>query len=232
MRTVVLAYHTIGCRGFEALLQHGYEIVGLFTHPDDPAENVWFGSVAEVAARHGVPVFAPADINHPIWVAKLAALKPDVLFSFYYRRLVRPEILSIPKAGCFNLHGSLLPAYRGRCPVNWVLVHGETETGVTLHQMTPKPDDGDIIGQRRIAIDEQDTAVTLHEKLSRGAVELLDDLLPKILKGIAPRTPQDPSKASYYGGRKPADGEIDWQKEARQVRNLVRAVTRPYPGAF
>ena len=232
MRTVVLAYHTIGCRGFEALLQHGYEIVGLFTHPDDPAENVWFDSVAEVAARHGVPVFAPADINHPIWVAKLAALKPDVLFSFYYRRLVRPEILSIPKAGCFNLHGSLLPAYRGRCPVNWVLIHGETETGVTLHQMTPRPDDGDIIGQRRIAIDEQDTGVTLHEKLSRGAVELLDDLLPKILKGIAPRTPQDPSKASYYGGRKPADGEIDWQKEARQVRNLVRAVTRPYPGAF
>ena len=91
MRTVVLAYHTIGCRGFEALLQHGYEIVGLFTHPDDPAENVWFDSVAELAARHGVPVFAPADINHPIWVAKLAALKPDVLFSFYYRRLVRPE---------------------------------------------------------------------------------------------------------------------------------------------
>src|SRR2546427_2798509 len=148
MRAVVLGYHNIGCRGIQALVRHGYEIVGVFTHPNDPAENTWFDSVAELAAHRAIPVFAPDDINHPIWVAKIAALKPEVLFSFYYRRLVRQDILTMPRAGCLNLHGSLLPAYRGRCPINWVLVNGETETGVTLHYMTLKPEDRDIVGQR------------------------------------------------------------------------------------
>ena len=232
MRAVVFAYHTIGCRGLEALLKHGYEIVGVCTHPDDPAENTWFDSVAERAAQHGIPVFAPEDINHRLWVAKLAALKPDILFSFYYRHLIRPEILSIPKLGCLNLHGSLLPAYRGRCPVNWVLVNGEKETGVTLHYMTPKPDDGDIVGQKRVAIDDDDTALTLHAKSAEATSQLLDELLPQIRESRAPRTPQNPALVSYHGGRKPADGEIDWSKDATEVRNLVRAVTRPYPGAF
>jgi len=232
MKAVVLAYHNIGCRGIEALLKAGFEIAAVFTHADDPAENTWFESVAELAARHGLPVFAPGDINHPLWVKKIAALKPDVLFSFYYRDMVKPEILRLPAQGCFNLHGSLLPAYRGRCPVNWVLVNGEAETGVTLHHMTPKPDDGDIVAQQRIAIEDSDTAWTLHQKAAAASTGLLDQVLPAIREGRAPRTPQDPAKASYFGGRKPADGRIEWEKPARQVRNLVRAVTRPYPGAF
>jgi UDP-4-amino-4-deoxy-L-arabinose formyltransferase/UDP-glucuronic acid dehydrogenase (UDP-4-keto-hexauronic acid decarboxylating) len=232
MKAVVLAYHDIGCVGIEMLLKHDIEIAAVFTHVDDPQENLWFHSVAELAAAHNIPVFAPEDINHPLWVRRIKGLAPDILFSFYYRHMVKPAVLEIPPAGCLNLHGSALPKYRGRCPVNWVLVHGETETGVTLHHMTAEPDAGDIVAQKKVAISDDDTARSLHEKLARASRELLDETLPRIKDGTAPRIPQDPAQATYYGGRRPADGEIDWTKGSQQVRNLVRAVTRPYPGAF
>jgi UDP-4-amino-4-deoxy-L-arabinose formyltransferase/UDP-glucuronic acid dehydrogenase (UDP-4-keto-hexauronic acid decarboxylating) len=232
MKTVVLAYHNIGCVGIRALLAHGFEIAAIFTHEDDPHENLWFESVAELAAANNIPVYAPADINHPLWVEKIREMGPDLLFSFYYRKMVGKEILAIPRAGCLNLHGSLLPSYRGRCPVNWALVHGEKETGVTLHYMTSRPDDGDIVGQKPVLIDDNDTALSLHGKLAAAAGELLDDLLPKIRGNIAERMPQDSSAATYFGGRGPGDGVIDWTTDADSVRNLVRAVTRPYPGAF
>lgn len=232
MKTVVLAYHNIGCVGIEALKRHDFDIQAVFTHKDDPNENLWFRSVAETAAAHGIPVFAPDNINHPLWVRRIRDMAPDIIFSFYYRHMVKPEILDIPPCGCLNLHGSLLPGYRGRCPINWVLVNGEDETGVTLHYMTPKPDDGDIVGQRRIPITDEDTAYSLHGKAADAARALLDELLPAIARGEASRVPQDHSLASYFGGRKPKDGEIDWTRPAREIRNLVRAVTRPYPGAF
>ena len=232
MKAVVLAYHNIGCVGIDALLEQGIEIAAVFTHTDDPNESVWFDSVAELASSHGIPVFAPEDINHPLWVEKIRSLAPDILFSFYFRDMVKADILEIPPAGCLNLHGSLLPRYRGRCPINWVLVNGESEIGVTLHHMTPKPDDGDIVGQRRIEISADDTALTLHGKATQATALLLDELLPPIVAGTAPRLPQDKSLATYFGGRSPQDGEIDWTRPASSVRNLIRAVTRPYPGAF
>jgi UDP-4-amino-4-deoxy-L-arabinose formyltransferase / UDP-glucuronic acid dehydrogenase (UDP-4-keto-hexauronic acid decarboxylating) len=232
MRAVVLAYSNIGCVGMRALLRHGFEIVAVFTHRDNPQETIWFDSVAELAATHTIPVFAPEDINHPMWVEKIRESRPDILFSFYYRQLIRTEILDIPKGGCLNLHGSLLPKYRGKAPINWVLVNGERETGVTLHYMTPRPDDGDIVAQERIAISDDDTALTLHGKAAQAAGKLLDEILPRIKNGTAPRIPQDHGKATYFGGRRPADGEIDWFKTAQEVRNLVRAVTKPFPGAF
>ncbi|MGD9161190.1 MAG: bifunctional UDP-4-amino-4-deoxy-L-arabinose formyltransferase/UDP-glucuronic acid oxidase ArnA [Desulfobacteraceae bacterium] len=232
MKTIVLAYHNIGCAGIKALLSHGYDIKAIFTHKDDPNENIWFDSVAELAAVNNIPVYAPEDINHPLWVERIRELAPDILFSFYYRDMVGKDILGIPAEGCLNLHGSLLPRYRGRCPVNWVLINGEKETGITLHYMTPKPDDGDIVGQKRILITNNDTAISLYKKLTFSADELLADFLPKIKEKRAPRIPQNHSMASYYGGRRPEDGEIDWRQDAETIRNLVRAVTRPYPGAF
>lgn len=232
MKAVVLAYHNIGCAGIAALLAHGFDIQAVFTHRDDPDENLWFDSVAEMAAEHGLQVFAPESINHPLWVERIRELAPDIIFSFYYRSMVDRQILDIPVRGCLNLHGSLLPRYRGRCPVNWVLVNGEKETGVTLHYMTPQPDNGDIVGREQVEIAIEDTALTLHRKLTSAASRLLDATLSPLLAGQAPRIPQDHSLASYFGGRGPADGEIDWQWSAEQVHNLVRAVTRPYPGAF
>ena len=232
MKAVVLAYHNIGCAGIRVVLAHGFEIQAFFTHKDDPNENVWFESVSELAAANDIQVHAPEDINHPLWVERIREMCPDIIFSFYYREMVGKEILDLPPAGCLNLHGSLLPRYRGRCPVNWVLVNGEKETGVTLHYMTPRPDDGDIVGQQRVPIDDNDTALSLHEKLATAAGVLLAELLPKIRKNRVKRIPQDQSAASYFGGRSPEDGEIDWRQDAPMVRNLVRAVTRTYPGAF
>jgi UDP-4-amino-4-deoxy-L-arabinose formyltransferase / UDP-glucuronic acid dehydrogenase (UDP-4-keto-hexauronic acid decarboxylating) len=173
MKTIVLAYHNIGCAGIKALLSHGYDIQAVFTHKDDPTENIWFDSVAELAAANNIPVYAPEDINHPLWVERIRNFAPEILFSFYYRDMVGKQILGIPTAGCLNLHGSLLPRYRGRCPVNWVLLKGEKETGVTLHYMTPKPDDGDIVGQKQVAINNNDTALSLYKKLTTATDELL-----------------------------------------------------------
>ena len=232
MKTVVLAYHTMGCTGIRALLKTGFDIRAVFTHRDDPGENRWFESVAEMAARHRIPAFVPDDINHAIWVEKIRQLEPDILFSFYYRKLIKSPILDIPPNGCFNLHGSLLPRYRGRCPVNWALLRGETETGVTLHHMTPRADDGDIVCQKKVRIEMEDTAKSLYGKLADTAACLLEGVLPRIATGSAPRSTQDHEKASYFGGRRPEDGEIDWAWSARRIRNLVRAVTAPYPGAF
>ncbi len=232
MKTIVLAYHDIGCTGIKKLIEHGFDIQAVFTHNDTPGENLWFSSVAETAVVNGLQVYAPENINHPIWVNKIRELQPDFIVSFYYRNMVGQEILDIPQNGCLNLHGSLLPKYRGRCPANWVLVNGEKETGVTLHHMEAKPDAGEIVGQLAVDIDEKDTALELHAKLNAASASLLDSTLPAIIAGTYTRKPQDHGSASYFGGRTPEDGQIDWQQSSEKVRNLVRAVTRPYPGAF
>ncbi len=125
MKAVVFAYHDMGCTGVQALLDAGYEIAAIFTHPDNAQENHFFGSVARLAAEHGITVYAPDDVNHPLWIDRIRAMAPDVIFSFYYRNLLSDAILSLAPKGGFNLHGSLLPKYRGRAPLNWVLVNGE-----------------------------------------------------------------------------------------------------------
>jgi methionyl-tRNA formyltransferase len=232
MRSVVFAYHDIGYTCLHELLQAGAQVPAVFTHDDDPREEVWFRSVRQLAEAHDLPVYAPHSVNTPEWVARLADLQPDFIFSFYYRKLLSNEILSTAQRGALNLHGSLLPQYRGRCPVNWVLIHGERETGVTLHYMVDKPDRGDIVAQHAVPITDDDTALTLFHKLTDAAAVLMRETYPQLCAGTAPRVPQDQSRASYFGGRRPEDGRIDWSQQARRVFNLVRAVTHPYPGAF
>jgi methionyl-tRNA formyltransferase len=232
LKTVVFAYHNMGLAGLEALVRHGYDITAVFTHEDDPDENCWFGSVRNWAVGRSIPVYTTEEVNSPEWTDKIAALKPDMIFSFYYRKMIAGDILAIPGLGAFNLHGSLLPLYRGRCPVNWVLINGEKRTGVTLHYMIEKPDAGDIVGQREVAIDYEDTARALYDKLCRAAGLLLDELLPAMMDGKIPRRAQNLAAGSYYGGRKPEDGRIDWSRPAAEIYNLIRAVTEPYPGAF
>jgi len=232
MKAIVFAYHDIGCVGLKALVDAGYEVQAVFTHTDDPSENTFFSSVARLGADLNLPVYAPDDVNHPLWVEQIRKLQPDIIFSFYYRHMLSEELLSLAPQGGFNLHGSLLPRYRGRAPVNWVLVNGETETGITLHRMVKKADAGDIVGQRKLTIEDNDTALTLHAKMREAGKTLLAELLPLLKAGQATYTAQDESKASYFGRRTAADGEIFWHKLAREIRNLVRAVTEPYPGAF
>ncbi|AYG08133.1 bifunctional UDP-4-amino-4-deoxy-L-arabinose formyltransferase/UDP-glucuronic acid oxidase ArnA [Pseudomonas fluorescens] len=231
-KAVVFAYHDIGCAGIEALLATGYQIAAVFTHADDPKENTFYGSVAQLCARHGIPVHAPEDANHPLWVERVAKLNPDFIFSFYYRNLLGEALLATARQGAFNLHGSLLPKYRGRAPANWVLVNGETETGVTLHRMVKRADAGAILAQQKVMIERSDTGLTLHAKLREAATQLLRDALPQLAKGTLSETAQDESQATCFGRRTPADGKLVWSKPAEQLFNLVRAVTQPYPGAF
>ncbi|WP_460125235.1 bifunctional UDP-4-amino-4-deoxy-L-arabinose formyltransferase/UDP-glucuronic acid oxidase ArnA [Pseudomonas sp. S2_C03] len=231
-KAVVFAYHDIGCAGIEALLDTGYEIAAVFTHADDPGENTFYASVAQLCARKGISVHAPEDVNHPLWIERINQLAPDYLFSFYYRNLLGEPLLATAGKGAFNLHGSLLPRYRGRAPANWVLVNGESETGVTLHRMVKRADAGAIIAQQRVAIERSDTALSLHAKLRVAAADLLRDTLPALLAGRVSETPQDETQATVYGRRSPADGQLFWKKPAEELFNLVRAVTQPYPGAF
>jgi len=232
MKAIVFAYHDIGCVGLQALVDAGYDVQAVFTHTDSPDENNFFSSVARLGAGLNLPVYAPEDVNHPLWVDRIRALEPDVIFSFYYRNMLSDDVLSLAPQGGFNLHGSLLPRYRGRAPVNWALLKGESETGVTLHKMVKRPDAGDIVGQLAVPISPEDIALTLHAKVRDAAQVLLADVLPKIKHGNVTSTPQDESQASYYGRRTAADGEIHWHKSATEINNLIRAVTEPYPGAF
>jgi len=232
MKTVVFAYHDMGVTGLAALQRAGLEIAAVFSHDDDPEENCWFGSVPAWARANNIPLFCPESVNTAEWQVKITDWAPEVIFSFYYRSLLSKDILAIPPGGGFNLHGSLLPHYRGRCPVNWVLVNGETKTGVTLHRMVEKADAGDIVGQQIVPIDFADNAQSLYGKLCRQATVLLDEVLPLIKADKAPRIPQDWQQGSYFGRRTPADGRIDWHWPALRIYNLIRAVTEPYPGAF
>ncbi|MGF6437679.1 bifunctional UDP-4-amino-4-deoxy-L-arabinose formyltransferase/UDP-glucuronic acid oxidase ArnA [Kosakonia sp. 1610] len=232
MKAVVFAYHDMGCVGVQALLDAGFDIAAIFTHADNAQENAFFSSVARLAAERGIPVYAPDDVNHPLWVDRIAEMKPEVIFSFYYRNLLGEAILNSARIGAFNLHGSLLPAYRGRAPLNWVLVNGETQTGVTLHRMISRADAGAIIAQRAVEIADADDALSLHRKLTESAKHLLEGALPTLKNGTFSETAQDESKASYVGRRTPEDGRLEWEKPAQTLHNLVRAVSDPWPGAF
>jgi len=231
-RAVVFAYHNVGVRCLRVLLAHGVEVALVVTHDDNPAETIWFGSVALAAAECAIPTAAPRDPNATEFVRRVTALAPDFLFSFYYRAMLKPSLLRIPPRGALNMHGSLLPRYRGRAPVNWAVLLGERETGATLHYMTEKPDAGDIVAQTAVPILPDDTAREVFDKVTVAAEMTLDRLLPALLAGTAPRIAQDLSRGSYYGGRTPEDGTIDWSRDATAIHNLVRAVAPPYPGAL
>ncbi|HVP88204.1 MAG TPA: formyltransferase [Casimicrobiaceae bacterium] len=230
-RAVVFAYHNVGVRCLKALLARGVDVRLVVTHEDNPHEQIWFESVAAVAADYGIATIAPEDSNAAEVVARVAAARPDFLFSFYYRAMLKAPLLALPSCGALNTHGSLLPKYRGRVPINWAIIHGETETGATLHYMTTKPDDGDIVAQTAVPILPDDTAKEVFDKVTVAAEITLHEALPGLVAGTAPRRPQDASLASYFGARKPEDGVIDWSKSATEIHNLVRAVAPPYPGA-
>ncbi|MSR69093.1 MAG: bifunctional UDP-4-amino-4-deoxy-L-arabinose formyltransferase/UDP-glucuronic acid oxidase ArnA [Phycisphaerales bacterium] len=232
MRTVVLAYHEIGAASLQAAIRSGLEVVAVFTHRDDPAEGGWYASVARIAAQHGIPVHAPEKIDHPIWLERIRAMNAELLMSFHYRNMVGAKIRALFPAGCVNLHSALLPKYRGRAPINWVLANGETETGVTVHFMADKADAGDIIAQRTIAIGSDDDARSLTMRIAAESASILEEVIPLLKSGKAPRTRQVESNATVMGKRTPADGLLNWSKPASELRNLVRAVTHPWPGAF
>ncbi|QWD94019.1 formyltransferase [Polynucleobacter sp. MG-Unter2-18] len=232
MHAVVFAYHDVGVNCLKALLDAGIQIDLVVTHQDDPNENVWFGSVAKLCEDQKIPYITP-DANQLMdLVPQLQKLAPDYLFSFYYRHMIPAELLACARIGALNMHGSLLPKFRGRAPVNWAILQGATETGATLHMMEVKPDAGDIVGQSTVSIGPNETATDVFGKVSQAAVTVINLVLPELIQGHIPRKPNNLAQGSYFGGRKPADGQILWHQTAQQVHNLVRAVAPPYPGAF
>ena len=228
---VVFAYHNVGVACVETLLRHGIEVRLVVTHTDNPNENIWFDSVARMAERHGIPVATPDDPNVPDFIAQLGALLPDFLFSFYYRMMLKPALLAVAPCGAFNIHGSLLPKYRGRVPINWAIIKGETETGATLHEMVEKPDAGRIVDQTAVPILPNDSAHDVFQKVTVAAEITLNRALPGLINATAQMRTQDLTAGNYFGGRKPADGVIDWGDTAQNIHNLIRAVAPPYPGA-
>lgn len=229
-RAIVFGYHNVGVRCIKVLLAGGVDIALVVTHEDSPTENLWFESVASLCREEGIPCITPGDARAPELLAQVQAAKPDMLFSFYYRHMLPASILEVAPA--YNMHGSLLPQFRGRAPVNWAVLHGATETGATLHEMTVKPDAGAIVAQTAVPILPDDTAFEVFGKVTVAAEQTLWGVLPALLDGTAPRQPNDLRQGGYFGGRKPEDGRIDWKLPAQQVYNLHRAVAPPYPGAF
>ena len=230
VQAVVFGYHDVGVRCLRVLLDAGVAVPLVVTHRDAPDERIWFGSVAQLAQSRGIETLLSEDLNH--LRERIRVISPEFMFSFYYRRMLPPEVLALARKGAFNMHGSLLPKYRGRAPVNWAILMGESETGATLHEMVAKPDAGRIVDQERVPIGPDETAAEVFAKVSEAAETVLKRSLPHLLAGTASLKKQDLSKGSYFGARRPEDGRIDWSKSALEIHNLVRAVAPPYPGAF
>ena len=231
-RILVFGYGEVGYRCLEIRLRRGEQVVGVFTHEDDLAEHQWFRSVAELAKRSGIPVWTGEDLRDAAALATIRRLAPDLIFSFYYRSMIPLQILTLAGRGAFNMHGSLLPKYRGRAPVNWAVLHGETKTGATLHQMVERADAGDIVDQEPVEIGPEETAPEVMAKVTEAACLVLERRLDELKAGCAPRIPQNHALATKFGRRRPEDGRIDWERSPAEIVNLVRAVTRPFPGAF
>lgn len=231
-RIALFAYADVGHACLSMLLERGVHVAVVYTHADAPGETTWFPSVAELATRSGIPVRLDARLTEPAPLAALRTAAPDLLLSCYYRSLLPLAALAVAPLGSFNVHGSLLPRYRGRAPVNWAVLHGETETGATLHVMTARADAGDIVDQDTVPIGPDDTAGEVQARVRDAAVRVLDRQLDALAAGRAPRRPQDAARATTFGKRRPEDGAFDWSCPAAEIHNLVRAVSHPYPGAF
>ena len=231
-RILFFAYSEVGYTCLDLLLSRGDNVVALITHEDNPNEKIWFKTPAVAAREHGLPVFTPESVNNPEWREKIAALQPDLILSVYYRHMIGTKILAMPPLGAWNIHGSLLPKYRGRAPINWAVLHGEPRIGMTLHRMVKSADAGDVVDQEGVAIGPRDSAEVAFRKVMPCARVLLARQIDALLAGTVKETPQDESQATYFGGRTPEDGRIAWTQTSAQIFNLIRAVTDPYPGAF
>lgn len=231
-RILFFGYSEVGYDCLSLLLERGDNVVALFTHEDNPNEKLWFKTPVLAARTKSVPVFTPEKVGTPEWIDRIAAMKPDLILSVYYRNMISMRILGLAPLGAFNMHGSLLPKYRGRAPINWAVLRGEPRIGMTLHRMVRAPDAGGVVDQQGVDIGPRDTGLDAFRKALPCARAVLSRQIDGLLAGTVKEMPQDDSQATYFGGRTPEDGRIAWRETSGQIFNLIRAVTDPYPGAF
>ncbi len=227
MRVVFFGYSDIGYEALSALIAHNVPVIRVYTHADNPDENKWFRDVGKLAAAHTIPVYTLVPT-----VQDLQRLGADMVICAYYRQLLPTDWLLSRPFGAYNIHGSLLPAFRGAQPTNWAVISGASETGITLHKMAEHIDGGDIVAQIAVPITATDTAHTVMQKITPLAGVLIADNITAMLNGTVTATPQDIIHARIYPRRTAADGAIDFRMKAQDIYNLVRGVSEPYPGAF
>jgi methionyl-tRNA formyltransferase len=230
VRVVFFGNHTVGVEALTALSQAA-DVVGVVAHPDDPEDGVRYQSVHGFACERGWNVVRSTG-KDPALERFVANCAPDLLWITDYRYVLPPAIIDQPRHGAVNLHPSLLPKYRGRAPINWAIICGETRLGLTAHFVDEGVDSGDIIEQASYGLtSDQDVGDAL-QALYPLYRELTKRVIAQIIAGIAPRIQQDHSQATIFPRRKPEDGRIDWRLPMRSIWNLVRALAHPYPGAF
>ena len=233
LRVVFLGTPEFAVPSLEALLDET-DVVAVITQPDRPkgrGRQVASPPVAEVAKAKGLRLLQPPRLKSAEIIETLRALAPDVHVTVAYGRIIPREVLEIPRLGSINVHPSLLPKYRGASPIEAAILHGETETGVTVMYQSMDLDAGDLILQRRVPVDPDDTARTLEARLARVGADALVEALRLVAAGRAHRIPQDHAAATYAGKLEKGHGRIDWRKPARDVVNLIRAVD-PWPSAY
>ena len=235
LRVVFMGTAELACASLKALNDSmDFAVLGVVTQPDRPKGRdlkLQPSAVKTVALQAGLPVWQPERARHPDFLAELAALRPDVIAVAAYGQILPQAMLDLPRFGCVNLHTSLLPKYRGAAPIQWAILDGEAETGVTIMKMAAGLDTGDILARRSIPIKPEDNAATLHDRLAQVGAELL---LPTILAYAAGKItpqPQLGTAATYARKITKEDGRLDWSQSARALWNRVRAFT-PWPGAF
>lgn len=218
----------------KALIESGDEVVAVVTQPDKPKGRgleITPPPVKILAQKYGIPVLQPQKIKTEEFLKQLEELRPDIICVVAYGKILPKGILELPRYGCINVHASLLPKYRGAAPINWAIIRGEKVTGITTMKMDEGMDTGDILLQREVPIEDEDTAETLSHKLSLTGAEVLIETLNLLKEGRLKPIPQNHSQATYAPMLKKEDGEIDWGKTAEEIKNLVRG-TLPWPGAY
>ncbi|HOV86315.1 MAG TPA: methionyl-tRNA formyltransferase [Syntrophobacteraceae bacterium] len=230
MRIVFLGNHTVGVRALEALLQKD-EVVGVVAHPPDPEDGIRYLSVYDFSRRRGLHAVRKNG-RDPGLEEFVRDCRPDLLWITDYRYLLPQGVLTVAPLGVVNLHPSLLPAYRGRAPINWAILHGERELGLTVHFVDEGMDTGDIIEQVPFFLSENQDVGDALCILYPLYGEITRRVIAHFRKGKVPRRPQDHRRATVFPRRTPEDGLIQWEQRAERIRDLVRAVAPPYPGAF
>lgn len=235
LRIIFMGTPELAAASLTALLREpAFEILATVTQPDRPKGRelkLQPSPVKQLAVAAGLPVLQPAKARDEKFVAELCTLAPDLIAVAAFGQILPKAILELPRFGCLNVHTALLPKYRGAAPIQWAILNGDTETGVTIMKMDAGLDTGDIVSQRATAIRDDDNAATLHDRLAQLGAELLVKTIPNYVAGKIPPQPQDATRATHVGKIKKEDGRIDWQQPARAIWNRIRAFT-PWPGAF